>query len=110
MSGHLANPNLDRLTIAAERLAPLLSQIAFVGGCVTGLLITDPGAAPIRTTLDVDAIVEITSYAEFTRFEHQLLGLGFQRNTALICRWFADDLVLDLMPTDPSILGFSNLW
>jgi len=57
MSGHLANPNLDRLTIAAERLAPLLSQIAFVGGCVTGLLFTDPGAAPIRTTLDVGAIV-----------------------------------------------------
>lgn len=28
----------------------------------------------------------------------------------MTCRWFADDLVLDLMPTDPSILGFSNRW
>lgn len=77
MSGHLANPNLARLMIAAERLAPLLKQIAFVGGCVTGLIITDPAAAPLRATLDVDAIIEIASYAELTQFENQLLGLAF---------------------------------
>jgi predicted nucleotidyltransferase len=110
MGSHRANPNLARLTAAVKRLSPLLSQIAFVGGCVTGLLITDPAAGPLRTTLDVDAIVEIASYAEFARFENQLLGLGFQRDTAVICRWLADDLVLDLMPTDPYILGFSNRW
>jgi hypothetical protein len=98
-----ANPNLARLTLAAERLAPLLSHIAFVGGCVTSLLITDPSAAPVRTTLDVDAIIQITSYAEFTELEHRLLDLGFRRREAApICRWFADDVVLDLMPTDPS--------
>ena len=111
MKSHPLNPNLTQLLLAAARLQPLLPEIVFVGGCVTGLLLTDPGAAPIRPTLDVDAIVEIASYADFTRLENQLLGLGFRRNeAALICRWFADDLILDLMPTDPSILGFSNLW
>ena len=57
------NPNLALLLGAAERLAPLLDQIAFVGGCATGLLLSDPAAAPARPTLDVDAIVEIASYA-----------------------------------------------
>jgi hypothetical protein len=38
---HLKNPSLPQLLDAAEKLKPLLDQIAFVGGCVTGLLITD---------------------------------------------------------------------
>jgi hypothetical protein len=32
------------------------------------------------------------------------------RSTPPICRWIAGDLILDLMPTDSSILGFSNHW
>lgn len=105
------NPNLARLASAARRLKPLLNEIAFVGGCATGLLVSDPGASPVRPTLDVDAIIEIASYAEFTRLENKLSALGLRRNQAsLICRWVADDLILDLMPTDPSILGFSNVW
>ncbi len=107
------NPNLAQLIAAAERLKPLLDQIAFVGGCVTGLLLTDPAAAPVRPTFDVDAIVEIGSYAEFTLLEARLRDLGFRESHAEgspICRWLSGDLILDLMPTNPSILGFSNDW
>ena len=106
------NPNLARLIEAARKLAPLLDRIAFVGGCVTGLLLTDPAAAPVRPTLDVDAIAAIASYAELTLLENQLRELGFRQSPgeALICRWLSGDLILDLMPTDSSILGFSNVW
>ena len=64
MNSPSENPNLERLADAARKLTPLLDQIAFVGGCVTGLLLTDPAAAPVRPTLDVDAIIAIASYAE----------------------------------------------
>jgi hypothetical protein len=37
----MPNPNLELLELAAERLRPLLSEIVFVGGCATGLLIND---------------------------------------------------------------------
>ncbi len=104
------NPNLAQLLVAARKLTPLLDQVAFVGGCVTGLLVTDPGAAPIRATLDVDAIVEIGSYAEFTLLENRLRELGFRESRDIVCRWIQEDMILDLMPTDPSILGFSNRW
>jgi len=107
------NPNLSLLLGAAERLAPLLDQIAFVGGCATGLLLSDPAAAPVRPTLDVDAIVEVASYAEFMALEKRISDLGFHRphgDGVPICRWVAGDLILDLMPTDPSILGFNNRW
>jgi hypothetical protein len=49
------NPNLALLEAAVGRLKPLLNEIVFVGGCATGLLITDPGAAPVRKIYDVEA-------------------------------------------------------
>ena len=105
--------DLARLAMAAEKLDRLLDQIVFVGGCMTELLLTDPGAAPIRPALDVDAIIAIGSYLEFTLLEGRLRELGFhqsQAEGAPICRWTSGDLILDLMPTDSSILGFSNRW
>jgi hypothetical protein len=107
------NPNLVRLATAAEKLEPLLDQIAFVGGCVTGLLLTDPAAAAVRPTLDVGAIVAIGSYVEFTLLENRLRDLGFRQphsEGTPTCRWAIGDLILDLMPTDSSILGFGNRW
>jgi hypothetical protein len=113
MNTPVTNPNLARLTVAAQKLAPLLDQIAFVGGCVTGLLLTDPAAAPVRPTIDVDVIASITSYAELTKVENRLRELGFHQppaEGAPICRWISGELTLDLMPTESSILGFSNVW
>jgi len=107
------NPNAQMLAAAVEKLVPLLDRIVFVGGCATGLLITDPGASPVRPTLDVDAIIDLASYAQFADLENRLQDLGFQPSHAEgapICRWIHQDLVLDLMPTDSSILGFSNRW
>ena len=98
---------------AVTALGPLLDRIMFVGGCATGLLLTDPAAAPVRATLDVDVIVEAVSYLEYAALESQLRQLGFhQPQTAgtLICRWAHGNLLLDFMPTDPSVLGFSNRW
>jgi predicted nucleotidyltransferase len=108
-----SNPNLARLALAAEKLEPLLGEIAFVGGCVTGLLLSDPAASPVRPTLDVDAIVAASSYTNFSFLESRLRELGFRQphsEGTPICRWISGDLILDLMPTDPSILGFSNRW
>lgn len=96
-----------------QKLVPLLDQIVFVGGCAAGMLITDPGAAPARPTIDVDAIVEITSYTELVALEARLRQLGFEQPHeagAPLCRWIHGDVILDLMPTDSMILGFTNRW
>jgi hypothetical protein len=109
----IQNPNAALLLDAVQKLEPLLDQIAFVGGCVTGLLITDPAAAPVRPTIDVDAIFEIAAYADLAAWDERVLALGFHRMSAEgapICRWVHQQLILDLMPTDPKILGFANEW
>lgn len=50
------NPNLEVLVLAVERLGALADEMVFLGGCATGLLITDPASPPIRETRDVDAM------------------------------------------------------
>jgi hypothetical protein len=109
----MAHPNLELLGTAAEALRPLLPELVFVGGCVTGLLVTDPGAAPVRATVDVDAIAEIASRADYTIFSERLRKLGFDEDMsedAPVCRWRHRELILDVIPLDASILGFSNRW
>jgi len=105
--------NREQLITAARLLRPLLGELVFVGGTVTGLLITDEAAADPRKPFDVDAIAEITSYAEYAEFGDRLRALGFQEDTregAPLCRWVHHGTTLDVMPLDEKILGFSNRW
>ena len=109
----MRDPNLDQLIAAADALRPLLPELVFVGGCVTGLLVTDEAAGEPRGTIDVDAIAEITSYAEYAEFGDRLRSLGFSEDTsegAPVCRWIQGETILDVMPLDENILGFSNRW
>ena len=107
------DPNIHLLEAAAKLLQPLLDDLVFVGGCVTGLLITDPAAFGIRPTKDVDAITEVGSYAAYAKLSDRLRQLGLTEDHtegAPICRWRHGDLIIDVMPTDERILGFSNRW
>lgn len=87
--------------------------MVFLGGCATGLLITDKAAPPLRVTKDVDTIVEASTLAAYQRFSEKLRKQGFREDFsdgAPLCRWLADDVILDVMPTDSRILGFGNRW
>jgi hypothetical protein len=72
-----SNPNADRLLAAVEKLTPLLDRMVFVGGCATGLLISDPAATPVRPTLDVDVIVEIASYPDLPDWSRNCVVSGY---------------------------------
>jgi hypothetical protein len=105
--------NYQLLISAARLLQPLLDELVFVGGCVTGLLITDEAVPAARPTLDVDAIVEITSYVGYVNFSARLQQIGFNQDSsegAPACRWKNGDITLDVMPLNEKILGFSNRW
>ena len=107
------NPNLLMLEMAAEKLGSLVDTVVFLGGCATGLLITDPAAPPMRATVDVDVIVEVASLPDYHRFSSKLRERNFSEDSnpgAPICRWLSGSLVLDVMPTDPDLLGFGNQW
>jgi len=107
------NPNIEILTLAVEKLGPLKDEMVFLGGCATGLLVTDPGAPAVRPTIDVDVITEATSLGDYYKLSAKLRERGFAEDKsegAPVCRWRIGKIILDVMPTDPSILGFANKW
>lgn len=106
--------NLKMLEQAIEYLRDLLTEVVFVGGATVELWITDAAAPEFRPTTDVDVIVEVTTRAEYYRFEERIRSVGFENDAAsrVICRFrhHESGLVLDVMPTEASILGFENRW
>ena len=104
------NPNIHILELAAHVLEPLLNELILVGGCAVGLLITDSTRPPIRPTVDVDLLTEVTPLSNYYDLCEKLKILGFRENPDLICRWSKNELVIDIMPTDKAVLGFSNRW
>lgn len=107
------NPNFVLTEEVARRLGPLLPEFVFVGGCTTGLFITDPASAPVRPTRDVDVIAELVTYSQWANLGDRLRTMGFHedpREGAPICRWAIGDMLLDVMPAFGKVLGFSNKW
>jgi hypothetical protein len=97
----------------AERLGPLRSKVVFLGGSAVGFHITDSAEPEVRATRDVDIIAEAASLVAYHRLEKTLIELGFFQKIQEddpICRWYIDDVIVDFMPTDENILGFSNRW
>jgi len=109
----MANPNLELLSGMAHAMGPLCEQVVFVGGCATGLLISQPLVADARATEDVDAIVEVASLVGYHALADQLMARGFKQTMADNTppfRWFWQGMQLDLVPLDEKVLGFANRW
>jgi len=105
--------NSYMLEAVANGLAYLKEEMVFVGGAVAELYASNPEATDIRPTLDVDCVIEIHSYSAHTEVEDKLRSLGFVNDTtqgAPICRWIYQDILVDIMPSDSEVLGFSNRW
>lgn len=108
-----SHANMKLLEVAVERLGPLIDDVVFLRGCAAGLLLTDPAAPPVRVTRDVDVIVEVASLRDYQHFNQKFRNRGFSEDISPetpICRWRSGDIIFDVMPTDPGILGFGNRW
>lgn len=102
------------ILMVAEALGDeLLPQVAFVGGCTTGLLITDEMTKEsVRYTDDVDLIISVLGYTGWHKFSEQLIERGFRisMEDEVNCRFRLGALQVDFMPDDESALGFTNRW
>ncbi|MCC4596011.1 hypothetical protein NRY95_16105 [Xanthomonas campestris pv. phormiicola] len=107
------DPNLPHLRLIADALGDLREQVVFLGGAVVGLLLSDPLAESVRSTYDVDAVVDL-DWSRFRRIEERVQTQGFAREmeSGVVCRWVHRNsgVVFDLMPVDSEVLGFSNRW
>lgn len=100
----------------ATALGPeLCQQMTFVGGCTTGLLLTDEYTLEqVRHTDDVDLIVHTLGYVGFAQLQEQLKTHGFSippaTDEAPTCAMKLGDLRVDFMPDNATVLGFGNRW
>lgn len=104
----------ELIETAAEALGPLLSDVVFLGGASIHLWVSDRAAPAIRATNDVDVISAVAGKAGYYKLGERLRERGFSEasDSPVICRWRHTNtgLVLDVMPTDENVLGFSNQW
>jgi len=103
---------LKEIEIVSKALDKTGVPFALVGGGILSLLIDDD-SQEVRTTKDVDVIVEIATQAKFAGFEAQLRQHGFKhdiRQGAPICRWIIEDCVVDVMSVNAAAQGLSALW
>jgi len=97
----------------AKGLGPLRPKVVFLGGSATGFHITDKAEPEVRVTKDVEIIVEVASRVDYHQLEETLRELGFfqkMQKDDPIWRWYLKDVIIDVMPTNENILGFSNRW
>lgn len=99
--------------VAQQLGSDLLSQVAFVGGCTTGLHITDEFTKEkVRYTEDVDLIIHVLGYTGWHKFSEQVTARGFKisMEDEVNCRFRLGSLCVDFMPDDENVLGYSNQW
>lgn len=109
----MPSTNIEMLQKVAFGFGDLDNNIVFVGGAVAELYASNPALSYIRPTLDVDCVIDLHSKTAFAKLEDNLRALGFANDTskgAPICRWIYQDILVDVMPSDSDVLGFSNIW
>lgn len=109
MSHHI---NITRIKAIHNLLQQTGINFAFVGGATVSLY-AQRETEEIRPTDDVDVVVEIATYgAGYTLLTEKLLQLGFMPDAAsgVICRYLHKGLIVDVMPANADVLGFTNQW
>jgi hypothetical protein len=89
--------------------------MVFTGGLVLPLYLARRPTLRIRPTLDADAVVACASHRDWLGLQRELGRIGVvplaDDPEAPICRMrTAAGHLLDLLPTDPAVLGFANRW
>jgi len=105
--------NLIRIKAVNQVLKDLNQEYVFVGGATVSLYASDHGVTnAIRPTDDVDVIVELASYKGYAALDKRLREIGFKNDitSRVICRYKIQGITVDVMPTHPEAIGFSNIW
>ncbi|EUB87975.1 hypothetical protein [Pseudomonas sp. GM30] len=109
-----ADHNYELIEFVTEGLGEaFLAEVAFVGGCTTAMLVTDAVVLDdIRFTDDVDLVIELAGIGAWQQLTERLAARNFKitGEDEVNCRFRFNDIVVDVMPSDPEVLGYANRW
>lgn len=103
--------NIVRVKAVHRALYELKDNIVFVGGATVALYATRK-TNEVRPTDDVDILVEVYTRKDYAAIEEQLRKMGFENDTTakFIGRYKLQGIIIDVMPLNEDVLGFSNKW
>ncbi|MGK7936700.1 MAG: hypothetical protein AB4206_13020 [Xenococcaceae cyanobacterium] len=79
----MTNPQIDSLEKVAAILAKVPEKFVFTGGATIVLYVDEIIRDELRSTKDVDCVVEIFSRAEYYQLSEKLREVGLEESTAL---------------------------
>ena len=110
-------PSADDIAAVVQALGDLKDSCLLTGGASIPFYCTERLEELPRATRDVDVVVHVSARGDFQDIEDRLRQRGFshdRREGAPICRWILHaaigEITVDLMPSDGSVLGFTNPW
>ncbi|MBK8966450.1 MAG: nucleotidyl transferase AbiEii/AbiGii toxin family protein [Lewinellaceae bacterium] len=110
----LKNTAINRMATVkiAKALGELNREVVFVGGAMVSLYIDDPAAEDIRPTKDIDLAFQITTASQLEALRQALTEKGFQEqaDSAVICRFAFEELLVDVMSTQAVGWAPGNRW
>jgi len=102
---------IQQLELLAEKLGNLAEEIMVVGGCSPALILDINVAPDLRPTDDVDIVIQAETYGKYVQFIQKIREKGFEeRQGDPIGRYSSGEFVVDVIPTEADVLGFSNRW
>ena len=107
----MSRESITRIKVVYDALEELANEVVFVGGATVALYADRP-SGEARPTDDVDILVELMHYRDYAAIEERLRSKGFTNDTesGVICRYRAQGIIVDVMPTGENTLGFTNSW
>jgi len=93
--------DVEALKRVAVALGPLNDEVVYVGGGVLPLYVDSKAAPLARPTYDIDICLQIASRKHLEDIRQNLTKLGFQQraSTDVTCRFWLDDVMVDVMST-----------
>ena len=104
--------NITRIKAVSNALAKLQTPVVFAGGATVSLYADIDFREEARPTDDVDVVLELVAYINYAAVEVQIRAIGFVNDihSKVICRYKYKGLIVNIMPTDENVFGFSNKW
>ena len=101
---------IQQIELLAEKLGDLCEEVVVVGACSPALILDISTAPDLRPANDVD-MGQADNYGRYFSFVEKIKKKGFvERQGDPIGRYASGELMVDVMPTEADVLGFTNRW
>ena len=100
---------IEKIAIALDELN---EKVAFVGGAVVSLYANDLAADDVRPTKDIDISLSVATLGELETIRQNLIYKGFVQKSddTIICRFWFEDIIVDVMNTKSIGWAPANPW